>query len=284
MKYDFLKEQKNFGGEFMDLKKRINVKGIVVLGLRDYELLKDLFFSKVCSLEHLSKRHFPGKHRTTASKRLNRLFMANYITKVRVYPDCKPVSVFSITPKGLSTIASSLPGKLIRRECRSDNINHDLELSIIRDYFLQATCVKEIKTENELQSFFRERYEDIYEPFQRLNSDLFLLLTYEEEDYEVAVEYESCPKNLKRLSRYLLNYHLEEDIQAVLYICATNNILKNVMKVTKEYAKSFAPKIYCCTLKDFKNESQIAIFENGDGKKFPVNFHKDKFTSTSTTR
>lgn len=89
------------------------------------------------------------------------------------------------------------------------------------------------------------------DPFKRLNSDIFLSLLIENQEFKVAVEYERSQKESGRWSEYLLNYHLEEDVDAVLYVCDNPTILKGLMRIETELAQRYTQKIYFCLVKEF---------------------------------
>jgi len=241
---------------------------------RDKNLLKDLFLNKTSNLKYICRKHFPDRHLSTVTKRVNKLFTEGYINKIGIHDRGIYEKVYSVTPQGLQAIRTDFPRKLIRKECQSINLEHDLELTDIREKFLTSDSVGVIKSENELQSFEIDQGIDIYGPFQRLNSDIYFTLLTNGKEFNVASEYENTPKELKRWSKYLLNYHLENKVDAVFYICRNHVIAKSLMNLERELIKSFTPKIYFCTLEKFKSNDGSVDFENARGKKFTFNFQQ----------
>lgn len=243
-----------------------------VLGSRDYEILKDLFYCKVCDLEYIYQKYFKGRHITAARKRLDRLFKGGFLKKIGVFDLGARRNAYSITPLGLDAIVTVLPDVPSRKECFSANVLHDLELAQIKRCLDGSSIVKESKSENELQSFDFYAGDKDYEPFRRLNSDLYAYLFSDPKSYRVAVEYERSAKSPSRWRKYLLNYHLENQIDAALYVCHDHLVRSSLESVEKEFVKDFSAKIYFADLKQFQGDSRSAKFTNILGENFTIDF------------
>ncbi|NOT77740.1 MAG: hypothetical protein HOP07_01910 [Bacteriovoracaceae bacterium] len=178
-----------------------------------------------------------------------------------------------ISPKGLTAILDLLSGQLIRKELKSSNIEHDIELAGIFDQLSLARNLVEIKTENEIQSIVFGDNDSHYEALRRLNTDIYFSLLVKEREYKIAVEFERSQKKSDRWTKHLLNYHLEESIDAVLYICSDNYIKNGLIKTEENLAKQFSGKVFFCTLEEFKSNKAMAILSNTNGKLFTINFH-----------
>lgn len=244
---------------------------------RDKLILRDLFYSKGLNLEILLNRYFRGKHKTTVIKRMNRLYDGKYINKGSFTERSTSQIIYTISPKGLTAILDCLSGQLIRKELKSPNIEHDIELAGIFDQLSLARSLVEIKTENELQSIVFGDNDSNYEVLRRLNTDIYFSLLVEEREYTIAVEFERSQKKSDRWAKYLLNYHLEESIDAVLYICSDNYIKNGLVKIEENLAKKFSGKVFFCTLEEFKSNKTMAILSNTNGKLFTLNFHSDNY-------
>lgn len=242
------------------------------LGSRDYEILKDLFFCKVCDLQYIYQKYFKGRHITAARKRMDRLFKAGFLKKVGVFEQHSRRIAYSITPFGLDAITLVLPDEPSRKERLSANALHDLELGRIKRCLDSSSVVKESKSENELQSFDFYADDNIYGPFRRLNSDLYVHLLADPKSYHVAVEYERSPKSLSRWRKYLLNYHLENQVDAALYVCHNHLIRSALERIEKGFAKDFSAKIYFGDLEQFQGENGSAKFSNVLGESFSIDF------------
>jgi hypothetical protein len=252
----------------MTSKKNWKVK----LCQRDKYILLDLFYSKGLDLEVIIHRHFKGKHKSTVVKRLNRLFDGNYLLKDALAGRNKVQIVYTISPKGLNVIHDQLSGRLIRKELKSSNIEHDLTLTRIFDRISMARSLAEIKTENEIQSIVFGDNNFEYEPFRRLNTDIYFSFLVKEKEYKVAVEFEKTKKESSRWAECLLNYHLEDSVGIVLYICNDQSIANRLRRIETGLAKKFSGKIFFCTLDDFYSNKELASFMNTTGKSFTLNF------------
>jgi hypothetical protein len=254
----------------MDLYKPSKKK--VLLSNRDYLILTDLFFNKGLSLNLLRQKFFIQRHKTTASKRMNILNKGGYVEKHAFFEKVNFNILYFVTPKGLNVIEKKLFGKVIRKELKGSNPEHDLEISKIHYKLLSARNLVECKLENEIQSVSFGILDDQYEPFRRLNSDIYAKIKINDVDYKIAFEYERTQKESKRWSEYLLNYHLEADVNLVLYICADQTIESGLQKIEMELSKSYGPKVFFCTSKCFFENESFAIFSNPNGKNFKLNF------------
>jgi hypothetical protein len=246
----------------------------VELCQRDKSILLDLFYSKGLDLELILYRHFNGLDESTARKRLGRLQDGKYVTKGACIRKNKIQIVFSISPKGLSAIQDLLSGQLTRKEVVSSNPEHDLELARIFDRISLASSLVEIKTENEIQSIVFGDYDSEYAPFRRLNTDIYFSFSHKGQEYKVAVEFERTKKESDRWAKYLLNYHLEDSVDLVFYICNDQTIEKRMKKIETDLAQKYSSKIFFCTLEEFYSNDEFAIFANTIGRTFTLNIER----------
>lgn len=251
---------------------RRKIKRKVILSPRDYEILKDLFFNKVCDLLILQQRHFLNSHKTTVRKRMDKLALNGLINKFGAIGLKESRVLYSITPKGLGFLTDYFSEEVQRKECQSTNVFHDLALAHIKNRLERSKSITEIRTENEIQSLRFYPNDDIYEPFRRLNSDLFIKLSSESTTYHVAVEFERIQKSHDRWYQYLLNYHLEDKIDAVLYICETSQVKSSMEKIESSLTKEFSPKVYFCDLEKFMSDDSKVTFINCLGQSFSLHF------------
>lgn len=240
---------------------------------RDKYILRDLFYSKGLDLEIILHRHFKGKTKSTALKRLSRLHDGHYLTKSAIVRNSKIQIIYTISSKGLDVIQEELSGQLIRKELKSSNLEHDLALAKIADRLSLARSLVEIKTENEIQSIVFGDYDFEYDPFRRLNTDIYFSFLVDEREYKVAVEFEKTQKSSYRWTKYLQNYHLEESIDIVFYVCKDKFIVKKMKQVETELAKKFSEKIFFCTLHEFYLNKELVNFTNTSGHSFTLNLH-----------
>lgn len=253
----------------MRKKKKWNV----VLSERDRIVLRDLFYSKGLDLDLLMENHFKDLHKSTVIKRLLRLVDGGLIEKRAIPLQNKCQYVYVITSFGLTAIDHLFTGKMIRKELKGSNLEHDLMVAKIYFKICAARNLNDSKFENEIQSIDFGVFDGEIEVFRRLNTDIFFALNINDRIYKVAIEYERSHKNSNRWSEYLLNYHLEENVDVVLYICENENIKGSLINIEMEYCKKYSNKIFFCTLSSFFSNLDFSIFENTNGKFFKLNFH-----------
>lgn len=253
----------------MKKKKKWNV----VLSERDRILLRDLFYSKGLDLDLLMDNHFKDLHKSTVVKRIQRLVIGNYVEKRAHFNGIALKPLYNITENGLQEIEDYLSGKIVRKELKCSNPVHDLGVAKIYFKLIKSRSLKSIKFENEIQGIDHGDLNPKLEPFKRLNSDIFLSLLIESQEFKIAIEYERSQKESGRWSEYLLNYHLEEDVDVVLYVCDNPTILKGLMRIGTELAQRYTQKVYFCLMKEFFKHSSSATFRNVSGKTFTLNFH-----------
>lgn len=245
----------------------------VVLGPRDIALLNDIFFSKVVDTKTIAYRHFKNKSYSAVANRLDVLFKGGYLRKIGLATFGKRTQAYSITTKAIDVIEKNLECKLLRKELSSDNVLHDLSLNHIFDRLKFVNGLIELKSENEIQSVETNGGDCKTLPFRRLNSDIYLSLKSKKEVYRFAVEYEKASKARDRWEEYLLNYHLEEAIDAVLYVCECSTILNSLVRIEKKLSESYSGKIYFITLNKFLSKEKTVTFENVFGHRFSLHFH-----------
>ena len=245
----------------------------VVLGHRDISLLKDIFFSKIVDTRTIIRRHFPDNCYNIAIRRINILFKAGYLKKVGLSNYGKRQLGYSVTEKSLTVLKQNLGTKINRKELASDNVLHDLSLNHIVDRLKLTKGLIALKTENELQSLSLVDNDNSLVPFKRLNTDVCIKIESNNQTYRFALEYERVTKVKDRWEEYLLSYHLEEEIDAVLYVCENHTILKTLSKVEMKLCKTYSAKVYFITLSNFISGEKKATFENVFGHKFTLYFH-----------
>lgn len=235
-------------------------------------MLRDLFYSKGLDLSLLMGNHFKGLHKSTVIKRLLRLIDGGFIEKRAIPLQNKCQFVYVITAFGLTAIDHLISGKMIRKELKGSNLEHDLIVAKIYFKVCAAKNLNDCKLENEIQSIVFGDFDRDIDAFRRLNTDIYCALNIDDSIYKIAIEYERSQKESGRWTEYLLNYHLEESVNVVLYICENETIKNSLMNIEKEYSKKYTEKIFFCSYREFFSNLDFAIFKNTNGKSFKLNF------------
>jgi hypothetical protein len=240
---------------------------------RDLELFKFLHEYKVIDYNLAKKYFFTKGQKTTISRRFRKLREENLIQPHAIIHENKSKLVFTLTPKGFGIIKPSLELTPDRMEIGSASILHDLHLAEIGERFKSAPIVAEYFTENVLKSSLDFKDSHQLGAFCRLRSDAYLKLKIQEKEIFLGVEFERTAKNSERWHQKIMDYHFEDSIHAVLYICGNASIESGISKIEEKICKTWSVKVHTILLKDFFAQKEVAIFKNIDGNEFHLRFH-----------
>ena len=112
----------------------------MVLGERDFKIMRLLFENKIVSRKQIGSRFFPNVSKDTVNRRLRK-------------------------------IAPTLPYKVKTKATRSECPLHDIALNDIRKAFEAKASVQGYYTENVLQTRIDFKDDKWFQPFIKLNSD-----------------------------------------------------------------------------------------------------------------
>lgn len=148
----------------------------VELTSRDLKILQFTFEQRVVSCKQLAKRFFSTIRFSTAHARLEKLTAAKYMVKSYTVWRRTRTSFYSITEKGIKAFAENYHHQIEKYDYKSDSVNHDLGLVLVRERFERATMLKQYLSESMLQNC-----SDLYEKeelssFSLVNSDCCLLM------------------------------------------------------------------------------------------------------------
>ena len=124
-----------------------------------------------------------------------------------------------------------------------------------------------MQTSRELQG------QDKFCPFVELNSDAAIVVKMEDDELMLAVEFEASQKSIKRYEAKLSGYYRYQNVEGVLYICVTSQILDMILKVDGKVSKKkyFCDgKVYAALLGNVLCGSSSITFKNTDGYVFDL--------------
>ncbi len=240
---------------------------------RDLEIFKFLHEYKVIDYNLAKKYFFTKGQKTTISRRFRKLREKNLIQPHAIIQENKRKLVFTLTPKGFGIIKPSIELTPDRMELGSASILHDLQLAEIGERFKSAPIVAEYFTENVLKSSLEFKDSRNLGAFCRLRSDAYLKLKIQDKEFYVGVEFERTAKNSDRWYQKIMDYHFEDSIHSVLYICGNASIESGISKIEEKICKTWHVKVHTILLKDFFAQQELAIFKTIEGKEFALRFH-----------
>ena len=172
--------------------------------------------------------------------------------------------VLCLTKKAFDKYLSN--GLEVRKQLKSDKVDHDLDLVDIRYCFNQSKLVTQILTENDLQTWPEYYQRDEIRAFVKINSDSAINVQFPNGSFWIALEYESTAKNKSRYASLFQNYYAHEEVTAVIYVCQSKSILNKLMKEEKDFIGDNRRKFFYKTLEDLKQDRTMT-FTNGLSEK-----------------
>ena len=124
----------------------------VVLGERDWRIMRLLFENKIVSREQIGDQFFPGVCKDTVNKRLRKLVDTGLMRRKRTFAERLAIWGYSLTLSGLDQIKPKLPYEVKTRATRSECPLHDIALNDVRQVFEAKATVQRYYTENILQT------------------------------------------------------------------------------------------------------------------------------------
>jgi hypothetical protein len=230
----------------------------VVLTRRDLEILQFTFEQRAVSFKQLSKRFFSNVSFQTAHARLEKLTTTKFLVKsYSLWRNTRTV-VYGITEKGIKSFAENYHFQIAKYNYKSDSVNHDLGLVLVRERLERTTMVKQYLSESMLQNCSDLSEEEEFLEFSNANSDAALDIDTTRHQFQMAVEYEISSKQAARYITKLTDYYFCRNIDLVLYICGNASIEKLIRKADAEVRGERGSKVFTCLEETFhKSEKHL---------------------------
>lgn len=231
---------KKLKSQLKSKKKKLRV----MVTSRDKAIFRFLFEQKVASQESIHNRFFSGKSNEACIKRMQMLFKCDFVKKINVPIIDRYRVIYSLTEKSFRLIKDGLSLNGNETRLKSDSIEHDLELTKLRLVIEDFSKIVRVYPENYLQCCNLGEHEDALLPLKEINADAALLYRGKKGSFFLSFEYERTLKQRSRYKEKLLDYYLDKEITAVLYLCKTRQIERVIRQVDNEYRKERASKVY----------------------------------------
>ena len=228
---------------------------------RDVNVLKFLHENKIAQRDQLHNLFFKKTNIRVFNRRILKLLEHGYVERRALALNHKLTSCYQLSPKGFQYLKSFNEFEEVFKSERSEAIEHDISLVVVRGIISAKKKVIKFFTENMLQcnSYFIES--DIFKKFIRLQSDAVCEAKFSKANHLLAIEYESSIKSKKRYEDKISDYY-NVDIQAVIYICESQRLLEKIMEIDKIVSKrkKVDSKLYFCLMNDLKKSSTEHTF------------------------
>ena len=237
-------------------------KSKIFLQTRDRKILNFLFSNKLATVNQINTAVFKNVRTSYAYLRLAKLRDAGYIISDVTPYQSVIQQIYLLSSKGLNYLINYDGLDTHHTQIRSDSRVHDLALVDILQRLKNLDCMTKIVTENDLVGLVD--YENLkpYSTFKALQSDGYCQLRSKRGLLNVAVEYEKSLKIKKRIAEKMLNYSYERDVDLILCIADSEQILKRLKQVDKEVYGSHTSKMYFSLTADVLDSSKQLQFHH----------------------
>lgn len=234
------------------------IKGIY-LNERDIEFFRYLHSVKIATYEQIHRDIYSDYKLDSVGKRLRKIENNGLLKTYRARTLLDGRVLVTMTKKGFNYFVKD--GLERRAELKSDAVQHDLALVDLRSKLLKQKRVRKYLTENELQTWGYILNDYRYSDLVELNSDAVIEVEFPRATLKVPFEYDACQKAGYRYEDVFGKYYRRDDIQLVLYVCKSQGIMNQLMKLEKSQLKSNRPKFFYALMQDILN-NEMSKFKN----------------------
>lgn len=183
------------------------------------------------SVSQIAAEFFPQLSRQNISRRLVKLTKYGFL-EGRVVSSLagSRLLVYSVTTKALEVVRERYPFRIVKDLCKSDSIEHDVQLVDARRSLESLSSVAGYYTENMLQACEDFSTRDSTLAFVKNNTDAVLEIRKNGKITVVGLEFERSEKALDRYAKKLLSYYSDSRTAVVFYICRNSAIQKTLAR------------------------------------------------------
>ena len=238
----------------------------VILGERDWRIMRLLFENKIVSRDQIHEQFFPDATKNIVNRRLRQITSIDFIKRKSIAVGRKIIYGYSLTQHGLAKVKPTLPYEVKSVRSSSECPLHDIALNDIREVFKTKASVKSYYTENVLQTCDDYQDNERFQPFIELNSDAMAEVNSKVGVLNLAIEFDTTCKSKSRYVKKINAYYEHQEVDGVLYICVNDYILNALIKVDKEVSERHEcdPKLYFALLEDVTCATGEITFTNAD--------------------
>ena len=229
-------------------------------------LFARIFENRVMSLKQIGTELIPQIARQTISRRLVKLAEHSFLERRLVdNRRGKGESVYLNMPRALKEIQDCYLHQVSKPLCKSDSVEHDLQLVDLRRRIQSFRCVKSYLTENMLQACEKFTEIESIEPFVRNNTDGVLEILKNDRKIIIGLEFERSEKAFERYTRKLTSYHSDIRTSIIFYICTTTRIRETIAQAESGIVGKNPPRCLFALAEDVLRQDQKCTFTNIKG-------------------
>lgn len=218
------------------------------------------------SIAQIRAGFFPQLARQNISRRLVKLMRYGFLDWHIVCPFVGGrLSVYSVTPKALEVVRERYPFRIVKDFCKSDSVEHDVQLAELRKRLQSLPSVAGYYTENMLQACAEFTGMDSMAAFVKNNTDAVLEVRKNGKITVVGLEFERSEKAFDRYAKKLMSYYSDSRTAVVFYVCRNAAIQKVVARAEASVMGSDRPRCFYALLEDVLRPSGKCTFTNLKG-------------------
>ncbi len=238
----------------------------IVLVERDKQLFVRIFENRVMSAAQIEAEFFSGVARQTFSARLLKLVYYGFLErKVVASHEAGDYPAYSITPRALEIVKARYPFRIVKEFCKSDSVEHDVELVNVRNRLRALRSVAAYYTENMLQACEDFSGADTLAAFRKQNTDVALEVRKSGKISVVGLEFERSEKIFDRYTKKLFSYYSDSRTAVVLYVCRSLAIQRVITRAEESIMGSNRPRCFYALLEDVLQPNEKCTFKNLKG-------------------
>jgi hypothetical protein len=242
----------------------------LALTKRDREILQFIFEQRAVSFKQIWNRFFKNVTYQVAHARLEKLTKYKFLTKSYTLLNQSRTVFYGITEKGIRNFCQQYHFEITNFDCKSDSVNHDLGLVLVRERLEQTKQVQQYLSESMLQNCNDLANSEKFREFSIINSDAALEINTSNRTFNIALEYEISDKQESRYSKKLTEYYFSPTIALVFYICKNNRVEKLIRAVDLEVGKKHRAKVFTCLEETFHSSVDFLPFCNRSDATFKL--------------
>lgn len=225
-----------------------------------------IFENRVMSAAQIGAEIFPHLARQNVSRRLVKLTRYGLLDAYVICPSIgQRISAYSVAPKAIEIVRERYPFRIVKSLCKSDSVEHDVQLVEIRRRLQALQSVTGYYTENMLQACADFSIRDSTMPFVKNNTDAVLEVRKNGETMVVGLEFERSEKAFDRYVKKFLSYYSDARTTVIFYICRNTAIQKTLVRAEASVIGKSPPRFFYLLLENVLEAKRKCTFTNLKG-------------------
>lgn len=209
---------------------------------------------------------FQNVARQTVADRFAKLVRYGFLDRRIVsFAGSNSLPAYSITPKALEIVRARYPLRIVKDFCKSDSVEHDVELVNVRNRLRRLQSVAGYYTENMLQACEGFPRQDSLVAFRKYNTDAAIEVRKNGKITVVGLEFERSEKAFDRYARKLLSYYSDSSTPVLFYACMSAAIQKTLARAESSVMGSGRARCFYALLENVLQSSGKCTFTNLKG-------------------